>query len=76
MRRRYEQVDEYAPGNEDYEYDSWRQSLLDARAEGRAAGRKAQSAEMNPYSTFEPEHNEWHHGRLEGIAEQLQRRAA
>lgn len=25
MRCRYEEVEEYAPGNEDYEYDGWRQ---------------------------------------------------
>lgn len=52
----------------DEAYDTWRQRLLDARGEGHAAGLKAQSAEMNPYYTFEPEFNEWHHGRLEGLA--------
>lgn len=61
--------------DEDQAYDSWRQRLVDARTEGHMAGRKGLSAEMNPYYTFEPEHNEWHHGRLEGIAEQIRRAA-
>lgn len=36
MSRRYEQVDEYAPGNEDYEYDAWRQRRDDDEDEARA----------------------------------------
>ena len=63
-------------GCEDRAFDSWRQRLLDARIDGRAAGRKSQSAEMNPFYSFEPEYNEWHHGRLEGLAEQLKRMVA
>jgi hypothetical protein len=31
VRRRYEPVEEYAPGNEDYEYDEWRQRRDDER---------------------------------------------
>lgn len=76
MSRRYGQVEEYAPGNEDHDYDSARQRLLDARADGVVAGRRGDSAEMNPHYTFEPEYNEWHHGRLEGLAQQITRRAA
>jgi ribosome modulation factor len=56
--------------------DSWRQRLDDAHMEGCEAGRKGLSAEMNPYYAFEPEHNEWHHGRLEGLAQQSQRKVA
>lgn len=76
MTRRYEQVDEYAPGNEDYEYDNWRQRLLDARADGREAGRNGRSCEMNPYFTFEAEHTHWHDGWLEGLVQQSTRRVA
>ena len=60
----------------DEAYDNWRQRLLDARTEGRLAGHQGLSAEMNPYYTFEAEHNEWHHGRLEGLTQQPQRKVA
>lgn len=63
----------YYDGIEDDRHDTWRQRLLEARIDGREAGRKSQSAEMNPYYTFEPEFNEWHHGRLEGLAENITR---
>jgi ribosome modulation factor len=69
VSRRHEQVDEYAPGNEDHDYDTARQRLVDAHCEGLTAGRRGAAADDNPYYTFEPQHNEWHHGRLEGLAE-------
>lgn len=63
----------YYDGIEDDRYDDWRQHLLDARIDGREAGRRGQSPEMNPYWPSEPEYNEWHHGRLEGLSELVRR---
>ena len=74
-RRQYESVEEYAPGNEDYEYDSARQKLVDARSEGEQAGRHQLAVELCPYFDFEPEYKEWHAGRLETLGSQ-QRRVA
>lgn len=67
---------EYGPGNTDYEYDDARQRLVDARIEGRVAGRKGLSVEMNPYYTFEAEHTHWHDGWREGLTQHVKLRAA
>lgn len=73
---RYEQVDEYAPGNEDYEYDEARQALVDAESEGEQAGKDGKPADECPYFGFEPEHAAWHRGRLRVIVQQEQKRRA
>ena len=61
---------DYGPGNEDYEYDEARQSLLDARIEGREAGRKGLSVEMNPYLPIDAEYTQWCDGWRETILKQ------
>ena len=61
---------------EDRAYDEWRQRMVDARCEGREAGRKGRSVEMNPYFGFEQESKEWLAGRLEGLTQQPMRKIA
>ncbi len=70
MSRRYEQIDEYAPGNEDHDYDEARQRIVDAETEGEMAASKP--ADACPYYTFEPEYAAWHRGRLREILKQEQ----
>lgn len=56
--------------NEDDEYDAWRQRLLDAHGEGRAAGLRGLSIEMDPYMGIGDESREWCAGRLETLVKQ------
>lgn len=60
---------------EDTAHDDWRQRLLDAREEGRDAGRLNLAADLCPYLAIEPEYNQWHEGRMETLGTQ-QRRVA
>lgn len=53
---------------EDAEYDDYVQRLVDARSEGREAGRLNLASSLCPYWPLEPEHTEWQRGRLEAIA--------
>jgi len=61
--------------DEDMAYDAWVQRLLDARADGRAAGLQGLSIEMDPYMGIGDESREWCAGRMETLGDK-QRRAA
>lgn len=54
MRRRYEQVDEYAAGNEDYEYDKRVQEIMDDETEARAE-EEQRNADKRAASGMSPE---------------------
>jgi hypothetical protein len=60
---------------EDERHDAAVQRLLDAREEGREAGRADMPASSCPYLTFESEYNAWHEGRIETLPKQLKRTA-
>lgn len=60
----------------DEAYDRAVQELLDARIEGREAGRLGLAAALCPYIPSEPAYTAWHDGRMEAMAEQLKRKAA
>jgi hypothetical protein len=70
MRFPGEDIDDAA----DREHDDAVVSLLDAKIEGREAGRLNLAAALCPYIASEPQYNAWHEGRMEALAEQLQRR--
>lgn len=47
MPRRHQPVDEYGPGNEDYEYDAWRQLQVDEEGHAETILREQQQIEEN-----------------------------
>ena len=51
----------------DDDFSSYRQDLLDAKADGYEAGLKGQRIEMNPYLPIEPEYTQWIDGWREGL---------
>lgn len=63
---------------EDRAYGSYKQDLVDAFFEGKAAGLREERFDCNPYLRIDAMHEQWNLGWREGIAQAItkDRRAA